>query len=54
MAKNTGHGSRRGAVMGRTQRKVASGTWVKRSTSTGRFVQAKKSGGNFKGVVKEK
>jgi hypothetical protein len=54
MAKNTGHGSRRGAVTGRSQAKTASGTWVKRSTSTGRFVQAKKSGGSFKGVRKEK
>lgn len=54
MAKNTGRGSRRGSVTGRSQTKTASGTWVKRSTSTGRFVDAKSSGGSFKGVRKEK
>lgn len=54
MAKNTGHGSLRGTVAGRTQLKTRSGTWVKRSTSTGRFLQAKKSGGSFQGVRKEK
>jgi hypothetical protein len=53
MAKNTGRGSRQGAVTGRSQVRTASGTWVKRDTSTGRFVQAKKSGGSFKGVRKE-
>jgi hypothetical protein len=53
MAKNTGRGSRQGAVKGRTQVQNSSGTWVKRDTSTGRFVQAKKSGGTFKGVRKE-
>ncbi|MEX5304858.1 hypothetical protein RF644_03795 [Kocuria sp. CPCC 205258] len=54
MAKNTGYGSRRGAVTGRSQMKTASGTWVKRDSSTGRFVQAKQSGGSFKGIRKEK
>ncbi len=54
MAKNTGRGSRQGAVAGRSQTRSASGTWVKRNTSTGQFVQAKKSGGSFKGVRKEK
>jgi hypothetical protein len=54
MAKNTGHGSRKGAVTGRSQTKTSSGTWVKRSTSTGRFMDAKTSGGSFKGVRKEK
>jgi hypothetical protein len=54
MAKNTGRGSRRGAVTGRSQTRTASGTWVKRSSSTGRFLQAKRSGGSFKGVRKEK
>ncbi|UAL30075.1 hypothetical protein K8W59_00490 [Nocardioides rotundus] len=54
MAKNTGHGSRRGAVTGRTQTRTTSGTWMKRSSSTGQFIEAKKSGGSFKGVRKEK
>lgn len=54
MAKNTGHGSRVGAITGRSQTRTASGTWVKRSTATGRFTQAKTSGGKFKGVRKEK
>lgn len=54
MAKNTGHGSRKGAVTGRSQTKTSAGTWVKRSTSTGRFMDAKTSGGSFKGVRKEK
>lgn len=54
MAKNTGRGSRVGAVSGRSQVKTASGVWVKRSATTGRFIEAKKSGGSFKGVRKEK
>jgi hypothetical protein len=54
MAKNTGRGSRVGAVRGRTQVKTSSSTWTKRDSSTGRFVQAKKSAGSFKGVRKEK
>jgi hypothetical protein len=54
MAKNTGQGSRRGAVTGRSQVQTPSGTWVKRDDSTGRFTQVKKSGGSFKGVRKEK
>jgi hypothetical protein len=29
------------------------GVWTKRDTSTGRFTQAKKSGGSFKGVRRE-
>lgn len=53
MAKNTGRGSRQGAVTGRSQVRTSSGTWVKRDTSTGRFVEAKKSGGSFKGIRKE-
>lgn len=54
MAKNTGRGSRAGAVTGRSQvRSSSSGMWVKRDTTTGRFIQAKKSGGDFKGVRHE-
>lgn len=54
MAKNTGRGSRQGAVKSRSQLKTTSGTWVKRDTSTGRFEAAKKDGGKFKGVRREK
>jgi hypothetical protein len=54
MAKNTGRGSRQGAVTGRSQTRTSSGTWVKRDTSTGRFTDVKKSGGSFKGIRKEK
>lgn len=55
MAKNTGRGSRAGAVTSRTQVQTGStGMWIKRDSSTGRFLQAKTSGGSFKGVKKEK
>lgn len=54
MAKNTGRATRVGAVTKRTQLRTSSGTWVKRDTTTGRFTEAKKSGGSFKGVRKEK
>ena len=53
MAKNTGRGTRAGSVTGRSQFRAASGTWIKRDTSPGRFVQAKKTGGEFKGVRRE-
>lgn len=54
MAKNTGEGSRSGAVSGRSQVKNSkTRLWVKRNTSSGRFVETKKSGGAFKGVRKE-
>lgn len=55
MAKNTGRGSRQGAVKARTQvTNPRSGTWIKRNSSNGRFMDAKTSGGTFKGVRKEK
>lgn len=48
-------GGRVGAVKGRTQvQNPKTGLWTKRDTSTGRFLDAKKSGGSFKGVRKEK
>jgi hypothetical protein len=53
VAKNTGKGSRAGAVKGRTQTKTSNGTWVKRDTTTGKFIAVKKGGGSFKGVRKE-
>lgn len=54
MAKNTGNGSRIGAVKGRSQTTTSSGRAVKRDTSTGQFTEQKKSPGAFKGVRKEK
>lgn len=55
MAKNTGNGSRRGAVTARSQVKnPRNGTWIKRNSASGRFMDAKTSGGTFKGVRREK
>jgi hypothetical protein len=55
MAKNTGRGTRAGAVSGRSQvQNPKTGMWVKRDSTNGQFVQAKTSGGSFKGVPKEK
>lgn len=56
MAKNGAKGGGRvGAVSGRSQlRNPRTGQWTKRDASTGRFTQAKKSGGAFKGVRREK
>lgn len=53
MAKNTGHGYRRGSVNGRTQVKTASG-YVKRNSASGRFMDVKSDGKPFKGVTTEK
>lgn len=53
VAKNTGSGSRRGAVTGRSQTKSPSG-WVKRNASTGKFMDKKSDSTPFKGVRKEK
>lgn len=55
MAKNGAKGGGRvGAVRGRSQsQNPKTGLWTKRNTQTGRFVDAKKSGGTFKGVRKE-
>jgi hypothetical protein len=54
MAKNTGRGSRVGSVTGRTKLASANGVWIKRDTASGQFMEAKKSGGSFKGVKGEK
>ncbi len=55
MAKNTGRGTRAGAVTGRTQMKSgANGLWIERDTTSGKFVHVEKSGGAFRGVRKEK
>ena len=56
MAKNGANGKGRvGQVRGRSQSyNPKTGTWTKRDTSTGRFMQSKQTGGSFKGVRKEK
>ncbi|MDQ6624021.1 MAG: hypothetical protein M3Y86_11140 [Verrucomicrobiota bacterium] len=59
MAKDTGKGSRKGAVTGRTQVKnPKTGDYVKRNESkgskkAGEFMDNKKGGKPFKGVAKE-
>lgn len=55
MAKNTGHGFRRGAVTSRSQvRNPQTRAWVKRDVGTGRFLDGKADGTPFKGVRREK
>lgn len=55
MARNTGTSSRKGAVSGRSQvYNPATGNYVKRDTTTGRFLEVKSDGTPFKGVRKEK
>ncbi len=54
MAKNTGNGYRQGAVRGRSQTyNPNTKSYVKRDTSTGRFMDGKSDGKPFKGVRKE-
>ena len=59
MAKNTGTGSRVGAVKGRTQVKnTRTNDWVERneeegSKTKGQFTNVKEDGKPFKGVAKE-
>jgi hypothetical protein len=54
VAKNTGSGHRIGQVTDRSQTKTPSGHYVKRDTSTGRFLNVKSDSKPFKGVRKEK
>ena len=56
MAKNGEPGAGRiGAVRDRSQvHNPRTELWVKRDLSTGRFMKAKKSGGSFKGVRRER
>ena len=50
-----GDGHRHGAVKGRTQtHNPKTDQWVKRDTETGKFMDVKKDGTPFKGVIKEK
>lgn len=54
MAKNTGHGSRIGAVRQRSQAfNPMTSTWTKRGPG-GEFMDGKSDGTPFKGVRKEK
>jgi hypothetical protein len=56
MAKNppTGDNHRIGAVRERSQTQTPSGHYVKRDTTSGRFMDVKSDGKPFKGVRKEK
>jgi hypothetical protein len=55
MATNSGKGYRRGEVTGRSQvQNPKTGDFVKRDTTTGRFMDRKADGTPFKGVRKEK
>lgn len=56
MAKNGARGKGRvGAVKGRSQtRNSKTGSWTKRNASTGRFMDVKTTGGQFKGVRRER
>jgi hypothetical protein len=55
MAKNTGDNYRYGAVCNRSQAyNPRNGSWVKRDSNTGRFMDVKLGGNPFKGVTKEK
>lgn len=51
MAKNTGRGSRKGAVRGRSEFKLPNGNWAKRDTKTGRIMNV--SPNQHKGVRNE-
>jgi hypothetical protein len=54
MATNSAKNSRKGIVKGRSQIKNPStGNYVKRDTSTGKFIDVKTDGKPFKGVRKE-
>lgn len=53
MAKNTGHGYRRGEVKTRSQVRTPTG-WVKRNTDNGQFMDRKADPQPFKGVRREK
>ena len=49
-----GDGRRVGAVRGRSQTKTPAGNYVKRDTSTGRFMDVKSDKKPFKGVRRER
>lgn len=54
MARNSGTGSRQGAVKNRSQAyNPSTGHYVKRDTKTGQFIDVKSDGKPYKGVEKE-
>jgi hypothetical protein len=53
MARNTGHGYRKGAVTARTQFQRTDGTWQKRDERSGHLMDVKQSPGPYKGIAKE-
>lgn len=54
MAKNTGKGTRKGAVKNRTQFETPGGNYAKRDTESGEIIDVKSSDEEpFKGVAKE-
>lgn len=54
MARNTGKEALKGAVKDRSQSyNPTTGQWVKRDSTTGKFIAAKKDGEPFKGIRKE-
>ncbi len=54
MAKNTGKGSRKGAVKDRTQFETPAGDYAKRDAETGEIIDVKSTDDEpFKGVAKE-
>jgi hypothetical protein len=54
MARNTGNNSRKGAVKERSQvYNPATGNFIKRDSTTGKFMEVKKDGTPFKGIRKE-
>jgi len=54
VAKNTGTGHRKGAIVSRSQFKTPSGNYAKRDAKTGRIIDIKADKSPFKGVRKEK
>ncbi len=54
MATNSGNNSRKGSVKDRSQVfNPSTGNYIKRDTTTGRFIDVKSDGKPFKGVRKE-
>ena len=54
MATNSGNNSRRSVVKDRSQvYNPATGNFIKRDSTTGRFMEVKKDGTPFKGIKKE-
>lgn len=54
MASNTGKNSRKGSVKNRTQMETPNGNYIKRDSTTGKFISGKKDGSKYKGVATEK